>query len=63
MAKAIYGQFSGAELVDDSAVGSVWLVPCTQEVNVTLKFGGNSYPVHPLDATMCVLSLRPTFVG
>ncbi|KAJ7078651.1 aspartic peptidase domain-containing protein [Mycena epipterygia] len=51
VAKAIYGQFSGAELVNDSAVGEVWIVPCTQEVNVTLKFGGNSFPVHPLDTT------------
>jgi len=33
-------------------------VPCNQEVNVTLKFSGNSYPVHPLDATV-----DPTIFG
>ncbi|KAJ7079759.1 aspartic peptidase domain-containing protein [Mycena belliarum] len=52
VAKAIYGQFSGAELVNDTAVGQIWIVPCKQEVNVTLKFGGKSYPVHPLDSTI-----------
>ncbi|KAJ7145260.1 aspartic peptidase domain-containing protein [Mycena filopes] len=52
VAKAIYGQFSGAQLVSDPDIGSIWYVPCTQEVNVTLKFGGNAYPVHPLDTTI-----------
>ncbi|KAJ7159735.1 aspartic peptidase domain-containing protein [Mycena filopes] len=52
VAKAIYSQFSGAELVNDPNLGSLWYVPCTQEVNVTLKFGGNAYPVHPLDTTI-----------
>ncbi|KAJ7643879.1 aspartic peptidase domain-containing protein [Roridomyces roridus] len=51
VAQAIYSQFSGAELYDDPSLGSVWLVPCTQEVNITLKFSGVSIPVHPLDAT------------
>ncbi|KAJ7673543.1 aspartic peptidase domain-containing protein [Mycena rosella] len=58
VAKAIYSQFSGAELVNDPAVGQVWFIPCTQEVNVTLKFGGNAYPVHPLDTT-----IDPTIFG
>ncbi|KAF7348309.1 Peptidase A1 domain-containing protein [Mycena sanguinolenta] len=48
--RAIYGSFSDAELVNDPSVGEIWYVPCTQEVNITLKFGGHSYPVHPLDA-------------
>ncbi|KAJ7069540.1 aspartic peptidase domain-containing protein [Mycena amicta] len=52
IASAIYSRFKGAELINDPAVGSIWLLPCTQEVNVTLKFGGVSYPVHPLDSTI-----------
>ncbi|KAJ7668193.1 aspartic peptidase domain-containing protein [Mycena rosella] len=60
VASAIYSQFTGAELVDDLG-GKVWIVPCTQEVNITLVFGGNAYPVHPLDATMepSIFSLPP----
>lgn len=52
VSKAIYGSFNGAELVNDPSVGQIWILPCTQEVNITLKFGGNSYPVHPLDASI-----------
>ncbi|KAJ6508387.1 aspartic peptidase domain-containing protein [Mycena sanguinolenta] len=52
VAKAIYGSFPDTQLVNDPSVGDVWYVPCTQEVNVTLKFGGQSYPVHPLDAAV-----------
>ncbi|KAJ6585306.1 aspartic peptidase domain-containing protein [Mycena capillaripes] len=58
VAKAIYSGFNGAELINDSAVGNIWILPCTQEVNVTLKFGGKSYPVHPLDA-----AVDPTIFG
>ncbi|KAJ7625282.1 aspartic peptidase domain-containing protein [Mycena polygramma] len=67
VAKAIYGGFNGAELVNDPSVGNIWYVPCTQEVNVTLKFGGKSYPVHPLDTaadpTVFGLSARKTSSG
>ncbi|KAF7364914.1 Peptidase A1 domain-containing protein [Mycena venus] len=52
VAKAIYSQFNGAELINDKSIGQVWILPCTQEVNITLKFGGKSYPVHPLDAAI-----------
>ncbi|KAJ6584097.1 aspartic peptidase domain-containing protein [Mycena vulgaris] len=52
VAKAVYSRFDGAELVKDPSLGNVWIVPCTQEVNVTLKFGGKAYPVHPLDTTI-----------
>jgi len=51
VAKAIYGQFTDAELVNDPSLGSIWILPCSQEVNITLKFGGNSYPISPLDTT------------
>ncbi|KAJ7486168.1 aspartic peptidase domain-containing protein [Mycena galericulata] len=67
VAEAIYGRFSGSELVNDPSLGQIWLVPCTQEVNITLKFGGNSYPVHPLDTaadpTIFGLSARKTSSG
>ncbi|KAJ7367303.1 aspartic peptidase domain-containing protein [Mycena albidolilacea] len=52
VAKAIYGSFQDAELVNDPSIGQIWTLPCTQEVNITLKFGGKAYPVHPLDAAI-----------
>ncbi|KAF7314599.1 Peptidase A1 domain-containing protein [Mycena kentingensis (nom. inval.)] len=51
VAKAIYGGFDGAELVNDPSIGEIWILPCTQEVNVTLKFGGKSFAMHPLDVS------------
>ncbi|KAJ7704726.1 aspartic peptidase domain-containing protein [Mycena olivaceomarginata] len=52
VAKAIYGSFKDAELINDPSIGQIWILPCTQEVNITLKFGGKAYPVHPLDAAV-----------
>ncbi|PBK97381.1 acid protease [Armillaria gallica] len=52
VADAIYSGFSGAEYLNITGIGEVWIVPCDEEVNVTFKFSGNSYHVHPLDATM-----------
>ncbi|KAH0831986.1 aspartic peptidase domain-containing protein [Lanmaoa asiatica] len=45
---AIYGRVQGAEW---STSSQAWLVPCGQLINVTLNFGGISYPVHPLDVS------------
>ncbi|KAH7885424.1 aspartic peptidase domain-containing protein [Phlebopus sp. FC_14] len=45
---AIYGRVQGAEW---STSSQAWLVPCEQLINVTLNFGGVSYPVHPLDVS------------
>jgi len=45
---AIYGRVQGAEW---STSMQAWLVPCGQLINVTLNFGGVSYPVHPLDVS------------
>jgi hypothetical protein len=28
----------------------MWTIPCDQEVNITIKFGGVEFPVHPLDS-------------
>ncbi|SJL07765.1 uncharacterized protein ARMOST_11115 [Armillaria ostoyae] len=52
IADAIYSGVSGAEYRDITGVGNVWIVPCDEEVNITFKFSGNSYHIHPLDATM-----------
>ncbi|KIY46720.1 acid protease, partial [Fistulina hepatica ATCC 64428] len=51
-ASAIYSRFSGAEMVNIQGLGQVWIVPCAQEVNITFKFAGQSFPVHPLDTTL-----------
>lgn len=53
-ASAIYSGFHGAELYNIDTVGQVWIVPCMQEVNITFKFAGKRYSIHPLDATMYV---------
>ncbi|KAE9408889.1 acid protease [Gymnopus androsaceus JB14] len=52
VATAFYSRFSGAEFVNVSDVGAVWIVPCDLEVNLTFKMGGVRYPIHPLDATL-----------
>ncbi|KAL1725508.1 aspartic peptidase domain-containing protein [Schizophyllum commune] len=52
VADAIYGRFSGAEYVNVSGVGATWIVPCTTEVNLTFKFSGQEYPIHPMDTTL-----------
>ncbi|KAH0585942.1 hypothetical protein H2248_007228 [Termitomyces sp. 'cryptogamus'] len=58
LAAEIYGRFLGAQLVDIDSVGKIWLLPCSQEVSITLKFNNKSYPIHPLDVT-----LDPTIIG
>ncbi|KAK0243960.1 aspartic peptidase domain-containing protein [Armillaria nabsnona] len=53
VADAIYSSFSGADYRNvPGLLGEVWTLPCDEEVNITFKFSGNSYHVHPLDATM-----------
>ncbi len=56
MADAIYSRVSGAEYRNITDIGEIWIVPCDEEVNITFKFSGNSYHIHPLDATMYGLS-------
>lgn len=43
---AIYGRVQGA--VYDTQ-NEYWLVPCGQYLNVSFNFGGQNYPIHPLD--------------
>ncbi|CDO77319.1 hypothetical protein BN946_scf184775.g9 [Trametes cinnabarina] len=53
VADAIYSRVPGARYVNISATATpVWTLPCTTELNITFKFGGISYPVHPLDTVM-----------
>jgi len=47
---AIYGRVNGASY---SVEHGVWLIPCGQELNITVVFGGVSFPVHPLDISSC----------
>ncbi|KAF9018388.1 acid protease, partial [Hymenopellis radicata] len=57
VADAFYSSFPDAKYVNVDGVGYVWVLPCTQEVNITFQFKGVQYPIHPLDATMDVSSL------
>jgi len=43
---ALYSSIQGGSY--DNSSGT-WSVPCDAEVDVTLVFGGNPYPLHPLD--------------
>jgi len=61
---AMYSSISGASL--DNSTG-MWEVPCDAEVDVTLVYAGNPYPVHPLDVVDKSLNdankCTGTFVG
>ncbi|KAI0070498.1 aspartic peptidase A1 [Panus rudis PR-1116 ss-1] len=48
MSDAIYGRVQGAVYNEDQGV---WTVPCDQLINLSFKFGGVEYPVHPLDVS------------
>ena len=53
VAEAFYKDIPGSQLVSRSELsGEVWQLPCDKEVNITFKFGGMSFPVHPLDANI-----------
>lgn len=71
VAQAIYGNISGASLQNVSG-SEMWILPCDSAVNISFKFGGQTYPVHPLDAVFdgnsdvgivtdeCVGAFQPT---
>jgi hypothetical protein len=48
---AIYKDVKGAHL-NNSANGPIYVLPCDQEINITFFFGGQPYPIHPLDTNM-----------
>ncbi|KAG9227436.1 hypothetical protein PTI98_010962 [Pleurotus ostreatus] len=58
VADAFYGDIPGAQFANVSGIGRTWIVPCTEEVNITFKFAGQSYRIHPLDA-----ALEPSLIG
>lgn len=55
MADAIYSRFYGSEFRQVPGIGGAWVLPCEQEVNITFRFGGKAYPIHPLDMSMYVI--------
>ncbi|KAI0045589.1 acid protease, partial [Auriscalpium vulgare] len=54
VADALYSGFEGAVYQNISGLGPIWTLPCDIEVNITFNIGGQSYPIHPLDATLDV---------
>jgi len=44
---AMYGSLHGAQFDSEA---QLWVVPCSQELNITFVIGGMSYPIHPMDA-------------
>ena len=46
---SIYSRIPGAQFDNNTANGPMWTLPCTAEVNATIRFGNMSYPIHPLD--------------
>ncbi|KAI0645476.1 acid protease [Trametes meyenii] len=48
---AIYSTIPGAVFDSD---GGLWIVPCNASTNLTFVFGGQEFPVHPLDLTLPV---------
>lgn len=52
VAQQIYSQIDGAKIQNIDGLGQIWTMDCSMEVNITFKFAGNSYPIHPLDSTM-----------
>ncbi|KAJ7095380.1 aspartic peptidase domain-containing protein [Mycena belliarum] len=57
---AIYSGVPGAHY---SATAGQWIVPCDAEVDIALQFGGEVYPIHPLDVTPTSLTNSSLCVG
>ncbi|KAJ7771356.1 aspartic peptidase domain-containing protein [Mycena maculata] len=57
---AIYSGISGAEY--SSELGQ-WTIPCEAEVDIALQFGGEVFPIHPLDVTPTSLDNTSLCVG
>ena len=52
VASQIYSDISGAKLVNDPNLSSIWTVPCDVEINISFNIGGKNFPIHPLDTSM-----------
>ncbi|KAL5487670.1 hypothetical protein ACEPAI_5778 [Sanghuangporus weigelae] len=57
IAQSIYGSVEGASY--DSEQG-LWSVPCSAEIDMALQFGGEVYPLHPLDVVISASSVPST---
>jgi len=57
---AIYGGVDGAEF--DSSLGQ-WIVPCSTEIDMALQFGGQLFPLNPLDVAPNSLTDPSTCYG
>ncbi|KAJ6500805.1 aspartic peptidase domain-containing protein [Mycena sanguinolenta] len=64
---AIYSAVPGAVLAKNSSIPNpkfsedddVWVVPCGTAVNMTTKFAGQEFPIHPLDLTDLTVLVGP----
>ncbi|KAJ7161818.1 aspartic peptidase domain-containing protein [Mycena crocata] len=64
---AIYSTVPGAVLAKDSSIPNtkasddedVWVIPCGTAVNLTTKFAGQEFPIHPLDLTDTAFLVGP----
>jgi hypothetical protein len=52
---AIYGRVQGAVYSEQH---TLWMIPCAQELNISLSIGGVKYPVHPLDASSSDFNMK-----
>lgn len=69
---SIYSRIPGSVFMNiSSGVGEVWTIPCDAEVNITIKIGGVTFPIHPLDTSLdwvengeqiCIGSFQPKTV-
>lgn len=60
MADAIYGRVQGANYSQEDGL---WLVPCSQELNISFTFSGVKMPVHPLDTVSSDFNLGAYCTG
>jgi hypothetical protein len=49
---AIYSNVRSAEYTNIQGIGNIWAVPCSEEINLSFKFGGKVIPIHPLDVSL-----------
>lgn len=56
VADAFYARVPGAQLQNLSGIGEVYTLPCDVELNVTFKFAGVEFPIHPLDTSISTLN-------
>ncbi|KAH9848546.1 aspartic peptidase domain-containing protein [Lenzites betulinus] len=62
-ADAVYKNIPGAHLAPpDGSNQTQYIIPCNSKVNVTWSFGGNLYPMHPIDAVYFYQASNGTFM-